>query len=87
VTLIAIGQAAHDLLTRYPDDWRDRLHRLATIDWSRANTDLWEGRAMVRGKMSKAHDSIALSTIAIKRALGLELAEKEAELESRLIGS
>jgi len=87
VTLIAIGQAGHDLIARYPENWREWLQQLAEVDWSRNNTELWEGRAMVRGKMSKAHDSIALSTIAIKRALGLELTEKETELENRLLGS
>lgn len=87
VTLIAIGQAGHELIACRPGDWREQLYQLVSIDWSRDNTDLWEGRAMVRGKMSKAHDSIALSTIAIKRALRLDLAEKEIELESRLLGS
>jgi DNA sulfur modification protein DndB len=85
VMLIAIGRAGKNLIADYPNDWRDRLSQLGSIDWSRTNAELWEGRAMVRGKMSKAHDSIALTTIAIKRALKLDLTEKEKEMENRLI--
>jgi DNA sulfur modification protein DndB len=54
------------------------------MDWSRENTQLWEGRAMVHGKMSKSRDSIRLTTNVIKRALDLELSEEEQELERRL---
>jgi DNA sulfur modification protein DndB len=84
VTLLAIGRAGHTLVTRYPDSWRQRLQLLDDMDWSRENTQLWEGRAMVHGKMSKSRDSIRLTTNVIKRALDLELSEEEQELERRL---
>ncbi|MFL5805048.1 MAG: DNA sulfur modification protein DndB [Roseiflexaceae bacterium] len=87
VTLLAIGMAGHDLLAAHPKDWGDRLRALGQLDWSKENTNLWEGRAMVRGKMSKSHDSIRLTAIAIKRSLGLTLSEQEQALEQRLLGS
>jgi DNA sulfur modification protein DndB len=85
VTLLAIAMAAHDLIESYPLHWKERLHKLGQVDWSRENTALWEGRAMVRGRMSKARDSVNLSAIAIKRALDLEITEKENDLEQRLL--
>jgi DNA sulfur modification protein DndB len=79
--------AAHDLIEAYPHHWKERLRKLGQIDWSRGNTALWEGRAMVRGRMSKARDSVNLSAIAIKRALDLEITEKDKDLERRLLSS
>jgi DNA sulfur modification protein DndB len=84
VTLVAIGIAGHSVMVTHPDEWTERLHRLRDVDWSRKNTELWEGRAMIRGKMSKTNDSIKLTANAIKQALGLTLTEKEQELEAYL---
>jgi DNA sulfur modification protein DndB len=72
VTLLAIGMVGHTLLTTYPDTWQTYLPRFGSIDWSRTNTSLWEGRAMVRGKMSKAHDSIRLTADVIRQEIGLD---------------
>jgi len=84
VTLLAIAMAAHDLIEAYPLQWKERLHKLGQVDWSRENTALWEGRAMVRGKMSKATDSVKLSASAIKHVLGLPPTQDEQELEQLL---
>ncbi|MBX0330252.1 DNA sulfur modification protein DndB [Oscillochloris sp. ZM17-4] len=86
VTLLAIGMAGNALITAHPADWKERLTALGDVDWSRANTSLWEGRAMVRGKMSKTRDSISLTASAIKQILGLELTERERELERLVAG-
>jgi DNA sulfur modification protein DndB len=84
VMLVALGRAGNELIKQYPDDWPIKLRTLEQIDWSRSNVTLWEGRAMVHGKMSKATDSIKLSTNAIKRVLGLKLTKEEQELENLL---
>jgi DNA sulfur modification protein DndB len=84
VTLFAIGMAGHELLAHYPENWRERLMVLGDIDWSRDNKALWEGRAMVRGKMNKSRDSITLTVSALKKLLGLELTKREIELEEVL---
>ncbi len=81
VALLAVGRAGHTLVETYPGDWPERLSALGSIDWSRENTALWEGRAMVRGRMSKARDSVRLTANVLKEALGLPLTAKEQSLE------
>ncbi len=87
VTLLAIGMAGRDLIKSHPKDWGERLRILEKVDWSKENTNLWEGRAMMRGKMSKTHDSVKLTAIAIKRMFGLELSQHDQALEHRLLSS
>jgi len=84
VTLLAIGRAGAALIATHPDDWHARLKVWGDLDWSRKNP-AWEGRAMLRGRMSKQHSSIQLTANALKMALGLPLTEKEKELE-KLVG-
>lgn len=85
VMLVALGKAGHELIRQCPHDWQAKLRSLEQVDWSRRNTALWEGRAMVLGKMSKATNSVKLSTSAIKRMLGLPLTQDEQELEQLLV--
>ncbi|WP_129677568.1 DNA sulfur modification protein DndB [Candidatus Chloroploca sp. Khr17] len=85
VTLVAIALAGQALIHAHPEDWSKRLRMLGSIDWSRKNTRLWEGRVMIRGRMSKTHDSLKLTTIALKRAMGLTITEQERALEQDLL--
>jgi len=87
VTLLAIGMAGHELLVAHPGDWQERLRVFDKVDWSRDNKTLWEGRAMVLGKMNKSRDNIHLTASAIKRLLGLDLTMRELALEQALSGS
>jgi len=84
VALAALGAAGSDLLAKHPKDWQKRLKKLKTLDWSRSNAELWEGRAMVLGKISKARNNVMLSANLIKQHLGLDLNDQEAELERQL---
>lgn len=86
VSLLALGIAGSALLAQHPNDWKTRINRLRDIDWSRRNVTLWEGRAMVRGRMSKAHDSVTLTVNVIKQSLDLSLNSKELELEQWIDG-
>jgi hypothetical protein len=70
----------------HPRDWKQRLERLSSLDWSRSNTKLWEGRAMTAGRLSKKSVNIALTASAIKRHLGIPLTEEEKTLEISLRG-
>jgi len=81
VSLIAFGKAGNALIAQHPQDWRTYLQKLINVDWSRRNTEIWEGRSMVRGRMSKAQDSIILTTNLFKQVLGLPLSTSEQELE------
>lgn len=82
VTLHAFGTVGNALLQAHPDKWRQKLRRLRKIDWSRSNAQLWEGRAMRGGQMSKASQSIQLTTNLLKKMLGLDLTPGEQKIES-----
>lgn len=83
VTLHALGIAGRALLKQHPKDWNVRLRRLSRIDWSRENSHVWEGRAMVGGHMSKARQNVQLTANLLKKAVGVALSPDEARLEAR----
>jgi DNA sulfur modification protein DndB len=82
IALQAIGKAGNALLKQNPGRWKSKLTGLKKIDWSRQNASLWEGRALIGGKVSKVTTSIILTTNVIKKALGLTLDEEEAKVEA-----
>ena len=84
IALHALGRAGSSLIARYPDAWRNRLSKLDTLDWHRANTTLWEGRALIGGRASKASMNLVLTTNLLKATLGLPLSPSEQQAESAL---
>ena len=80
VTLHALGMAGADLIATYPRTWRTHLEKLRTMDWRRTN-QMWEGRAMVGGQLSKARSQIVRTASTIKQVLGLPLSPDETRLE------
>lgn len=83
VALAALGHAGADLLSKHPTDWKKKLKALSTLDWSRSNESLWEGRAMVLGRISKARNNVMLTANLIKQHLGLSLTAQEEKLEAQ----
>ena len=81
VVLQALARTGNALLQHYPKDWKRRLRPLKKIDWRRTNAGLWEGRALLGGRVSKAQQNIVLTTNAIKTELGLELSPEEQRVE------
>jgi len=83
VVLQALGSAGRALLAQ-EQDWEARLREgaLASINWARSNADLWEGRALSDGRVSKASRHVALTAALIKTQLGLSLSAREVELEA-----
>jgi DNA sulfur modification protein DndB len=81
ITLLALGVAGRALLDDHPTDWKERLHGLEEIDWSRSNEALWEGRVMYSGRISASNKNVSLATIVIKRAYKLRLGKVEQDLE------
>lgn len=73
VALQAIGVAGARLIALYPKDWEKRLAGLGGVDWSRANRDLWEGRALVHGHINKGRTNVLLSANVILKELGVPL--------------
>jgi DNA sulfur modification protein DndB len=82
IVLQALGRAGRALYTEHPKEVKKRIKLLASIDWSRTNTQAWEGRAMVGGAMAKSGQNVALTCSEIKRILGLTLTPEEKAAES-----
>lgn len=81
VILQALGRVGNSLLHDQPTSWKKPLRRLSTIDWSRSNAQLWEGRALVAGRVSKGTPNVILATNLIKQHLGLPLTQEEQRVE------
>ncbi|WP_139559695.1 DNA sulfur modification protein DndB [Methylotetracoccus oryzae] len=84
IALQALGKAGNTLLREHPQDWRKHLNGLKKIDWSRSNAQLWEGRAMIGGKVSKVTTNVVLTTNVIKKALALSLDSEQQRVEAAL---
>lgn len=82
ILLQAIGRAGRSLYDQFPNEVNKRLQRLRKVDWSRSNAQVWEGRAMLGGAMSKASQNVTLTTNEIKRVLGLKLSPEEQNAEN-----
>ena len=82
IVLQALGSAGRKLLTEQPNDWQERLSSLKDIDWARSNSYLWEGRAMVGGRVQKGSHNVTLTTNLIKNRVGLDLSPEEARAEA-----
>jgi DNA sulfur modification protein DndB len=83
VVLDAVAQVAAQLVQQHPEDWVIKLDALGDIDWSRENP-LWEGRALLGGRVSKARQNVVLTVTALKTALGLSVSEAERQSEAAL---
>jgi DNA sulfur modification protein DndB len=81
IALQAIGKAGNALLKGNPSGWKSRLRYLSKIDWSRKNGRLWEGRALIGGKVSKVTTNITLTTNVVKKKLGVDLSHEEQRVE------
>ena len=84
IALWALGLAGRVLISQHPQEWKTGLRKLGEIDWSRSNTELWEGRAMHAGRITASRNNVILTTIVLKRALGLALSKEDEDLERRL---
>ncbi|MFV1965745.1 MAG: DNA sulfur modification protein DndB [Pirellulaceae bacterium] len=83
IALSALARTGRTLVNRYPRSWKKKLGRLRTLDWSRDNRFLWEGRAMVGGRLSKTNSCVVLTGNAVKAHLGIPLTEDEQEIEDQ----
>lgn len=83
IILHALGKVGHNILRNSlnPEDWTSDLQKLRAVNWSRSNASLWEGRAIIGGKVSKASANVLLTTITIRIALGQPLSPEELTAE------
>ncbi|MBV8227900.1 MAG: DNA sulfur modification protein DndB [Verrucomicrobia bacterium] len=84
IALQALGKAGNGLLKESSGKWKSRLSALREIDWSRSNAKVWEGRALIGGKVSKVTTNVILTTNVVKKALGLALSDDERKVENAL---
>ncbi|RLK59599.1 DNA sulfur modification protein DndB [Actinokineospora cianjurensis] len=84
IFLHALGKVGNTLLRDSRDirSWRRKLDPLSTMDWSRTNSQLWEGRAIIGGRVSKTSNCVALTANVIKTTLGIPLAPEELRIET-----
>ncbi len=75
-----IGRLGAALLSKR-SNYQKELKKLKKIDWSRKNSALWEGRAMIGGKISKSHTCVVLTTNYLKQVFGLPLTPEEKKEE------
>jgi DNA sulfur modification protein DndB len=85
LALSALARVGCALIARHPKDWKQKLAKLDSLDWSRSNASLWEGRAMNAGRLSKRLINAGLTGNAIKKHLGLKLTADEQELETQFL--
>lgn len=81
IALQALAIAGSSLINNHPNDWQKQLAKIKQIDWSRANAQLWEGRAMIGGTLNKSQKNVILTANVIKNTLGLSLDPQEEAIE------
>jgi len=87
VALQALGITGESLLSQFPENWKEKLASIKNIDWSRNNSEIWEGRAMFQGRINKGQRQVNLTANYIKKILGLSLSPEEEALENEFIES
>lgn len=85
IALQAFGIVGCELIQLHAGSWRKKLAQISNIDWSRSNAQLWEGRALIGGRVSKASHNVTLTTNLIKQQLGLPLGPDEERVEQLFI--
>jgi DNA sulfur modification protein DndB len=81
ITLQALAKIGHHLLQNNPKGWKRKLSKLKTVNWSRSNAELWEGRTLVGGRVTKSNQNVTLTVNAIKHHLELPLSPEEQRIE------
>ncbi|MGA2705545.1 MAG: DNA sulfur modification protein DndB [Isosphaeraceae bacterium] len=81
IALASLARAGKSLIKTRTRSWKRRLLPLRTLDWARSNTSLWEGRAMIAGRISKTNVSVVLAGNVIKQKLDLPLDADERSIE------
>ncbi|ACL16698.1 DNA sulfur modification protein DndB [Methanosphaerula palustris] len=81
----ALGIMGQALIKQHPEDWKQQLEQLQKIDWLRSNEQVWEGRAMNNGRISKAQMNLTLTVNYLKQMMNLPLTNEEERVEKRFL--
>jgi len=81
IALQCLGQVGSYLLNEHKKDWKSKVQILKDINWSRSNAEVWEGRALIGGRVSKTTTNVILTTNYIKQFMKLDLTPDEQQIE------
>ena len=87
ITLQALARVGNILLQEYPEDWQNHLSKLIYVEWSRNNLAIWDGRALVSGKINKSRNNLILVTNYIQKVLGIPLSDESQRIENLFMNS
>ncbi len=76
IGLQALAAVGHELLKLDQQERKNKFEQIAKIDWRKSNPT-WASRAMQHGRLSKAISNIYLTSIQIKREIGLPISAEE----------
>lgn len=82
IVLQSLGRAGNVLIQKTAPPYAPHLAKLRNVDWSRTNSRLWEGRAIVGGRVSKAGNNVLLTTNIVKQVMELPLTPEEERVEA-----
>lgn len=82
IALSALATAGSTLIATHPRSWKKHLTALKGLDWNRHSKDIWEGRALIGGRLSKAKSNVTLTSNLLKQTLSLPLDPSEEEIET-----
>ncbi len=85
VALQALSNVGVYAINNGENDWKKLFKPLNSIDWSRTNKNLWEGRAMVAGVINRSQNNIILTGNQIKHHLDLQLDPHERKIEHEFL--
>ncbi len=81
IVLHALGVMGNKLLSLPKAEQNKRLKLLEKINWKRSNSRIWEGRAMVGGRIQKGSNNVTLTANYLKKQLNIELTPEEQRAE------
>lgn len=81
IALQALATVGHSLVKGQPNRWKPQLRALRSVDWNRTNACVWEGRAMIGGRVSKAQNNVVLTGNLLKKLLHVPLSVEERRVE------
>jgi DNA sulfur modification protein DndB len=81
IVLQALGNIGREIADAPQEQQQSRLKLLGELDWRRSNSQTWEGRCMLGGRIQKSSSNVALTTNLFKQQIGLPLTPEEERIE------
>lgn len=82
IALAGLARLGRALFAEFPKTWPAKLKKLRNLNWRRSNSTVWEGRAMIAGRLSKSSTCVVLTGNVLKQTLGVQLNEHESNVDA-----